>query len=205
MLIGKLTPIATDLFCLDSTFTVWGCTGSTRMTVISTPAGLVLYSPVALDDAAITDIQAIGEVCTIIAPNLYHHMYLRAAIAAFPAARVLVPDGLAAKIGPIPGSHPITDKADPDLPNGLEHHVFSGHAIRETSLFHRPTGTLITADLLYNYQREGFTAEKVFFGLMGIYGRPGVPFYHRFAIEEKASVSRLIEQVRYWPGRATCK
>ena len=194
-----LREIGPSLWCLDSHFKVWGCKGSTRMSVIGVADGLVLYSPVSLSKADIAHIESLGRVHTIIAPNLYHHMYLRAAAAAFPQARVLVPDGLERKIGPIPRAE-IT-RSETGLSGDLDHHVFSGHALREICLFHRPSGSLITADLLYNFHAEQFAAEKAFFRVLGIYGRPGVPFYHRFAIENKAAVRQLIDMVRTWPVR----
>ena len=201
MTTNKLTCIADDLFCLDSSFAVWGCAGSLRMSVVRTPSGLVIYSPVALDANRIADIKALGHVRAIVAPNLYHHMFLRAAAVAFPDADIFVPSGLEDKIGPIQGAKTVADDGVPALPPELQHHTFTGHRIREISLFHTPSCTLITADLIYNYQSEHFAAEKLFFRLMRIYGRPGVPFYHRFAIEDKASVGQLINKVRSWPVR----
>ena len=198
---SALTQIAPGLSCLDSHFTVWGCKGSVRMSVLRTGDDLVLYSPVALDASQIAEITALGRVRTIIAPNLYHHKFLRHAAAIFPDARVLVPRGLTSKIGPIPRAETMSRSVDLGLPADLDAHIFSGHSIRETSLFHRPSGTLVTADLLYNYQAEQFPAEKAFFGLLGIYGRPAVPFYHRFAIEDKSQVRSLIDKVSSWPIR----
>ena len=76
--------------------------------------------------------------------------------------------------------------------------AFERHAIRETVLFHRPSRSLVTADLLYNYQSEHGAGEKAFFRLLGCYGAPGVVFYRRFAIRDKAAVRELVEQVRTW-------
>lgn len=198
---STITQIAPGLSCLGSQFKVWGCTGSVRMSVIGAGNDLVIYSPVALDASHIAQIAALGRVGTIIAPNLYHHMFLRDAVTTFPNARVLVPSGLETKIGAVPRAETMTADVSLGLPADLEHHVFAGHAIRETCLFHRPSGTLITADLLYNYHAEQFPAERAFFGLIGIYGRPAVPFYHRFAIQDKSGVRQLIDKVRSWPIR----
>lgn len=197
----ELREIAPGLACLDSSFKVWGCTGSVRMSVIGDGDDLVLYSPVALGRDHVAQIATRGRVGLIIAPNLYHHMFLRDAVAAFPEARVLVPEGLLEKIGPVDRAEVMAPGLDLRLPAELDHHLFAGHAIRETSLFHRPSGTLVTADLLYNYHAEHYAAEKAFFWLVGIYGRPMVPFYHRFAIEDKGDVRRLIDRVRSWPVR----
>jgi glyoxylase-like metal-dependent hydrolase (beta-lactamase superfamily II) len=195
VIVPRLIQIAPDLYGLDSTFTVWGCKGSVRMSVIRTTAGVVIYSPVRLSADHINQIKAVGPVSLIIAPNLFHHMFLNAAVAEFPEARVLVPQGLAEKIGQVDGAETMVGGMEAGLPGELQAFVFRGHSLRETCLFHTPTNTMITADLLYHYQAEHFGAEKLFFRAMGIYGRPSVPFYHRFAIEDKPDVLRLIDAV----------
>lgn len=197
----QLRAVAPGLWCVESHFKVWGCNGSARMSVIGTQDGLILYSPVALDNELVAAIAALGPLRAIVAPNLYHHLYLRNAAAVFPDARVLVPRGLEAKIGVITRAEIMTDETVFALSNEIDHFIFAGHAIRETSLFHHPSGTLITADLLYNLQAEQFPAERAFFRLIGSYGRPAVPFYHRFAINERVGVRRLIDTVRRWPVR----
>jgi hypothetical protein len=195
---GSLQQIDKGLWCLESHFVVWGCRGSVRMTLIETGDGIVIYSPVALSASHIEQIHQMGEVSAIIAPNLFHHLFLRPCIAEFPRARALVPQGLMEKIGPIPGAEVMAEGFDIGGRDELDCHIFAGHKLRETVLFHRPTGTLITADLLYNLQHEHFTAEKLFFRTIGCFGKPGVAFYHRFAVRDKASLRRLIGAVRHW-------
>lgn len=171
------------------------------MTLMRTRSGLVIYSPVALAAAHIEQIHRLGSVAVIIAPNLFHHMFLRPYMAAFPAARVLVPNGLEANIGPVPGAEITIKDLDLDSNSEIAHHIFAGHRLHETALFHRPTATLITADLLYNFQPENFAAEKMFFRLIGSYGAPTVTFYHRFAVQDKAAVRVLMETVESWRAR----
>ena len=74
----------------------------------------------------------------------------------------------------------------------IDYAIFKGHRLRETVLFHHATQTLITADLLYNFQPGNTKAEKLFFRSIGCYGSPSVPFYHRFAVEDQDSVKTLI-------------
>jgi hypothetical protein len=201
MPVKQLTQIDDGLWCLESHFVVWGCKGSLRMSLIQSHKGIVIYSPVRLEVADIEQIRRMGHVSAIIAPNLYHHTFLRPYMEAFPEARILVPNGLQAKIGDIRGAQVMTQDCDLGLSRDLDHHIFAGHKLRETILFHRPTATLITADLIYNFQRENFAAEKIFFRLIGSYGRPSVTFYHRFAVEDKVSVQALMEAVNGWGVR----
>jgi hypothetical protein len=194
-----VTKIDNGLWCLDSHFVVWGCKGSIRMTLIETPRGLVLYSPVALSDVHLKQISEIGQVAAIVAPNLFHHMFLRSCIQHFPQAQIFVPKGLQDKIGAISGAVELSDDVRLASPQEIDQHSFSGHTLQETILFHRATGTLVAADLIYNYQAEQHLGEKLFFRSVGCYGHPSVPFYHRFAVSDKMAVSRLIEAVKAWP------
>src|SRR5689334_9991276 len=67
-------------------------------TVIRLPdRSLLVYAPVAFDDAAAAAIDAAGEVAHIVAPNLYHHLSLAAAAARWPRATVHLAPGLAEK------------------------------------------------------------------------------------------------------------
>lgn len=197
----RLRRIDERLWCLDSHFVVWGCRGSVRMTVIETSAGLLLYSPVHLTPLVIAELKKIGRVGAIIAPNLFHHMFLCQCHAAFPAARVLVAQGLEAKIGAIQDAEEITANTTVGPADEIAHFVFAGHSLHETILFHRPTSTLITADLIYNYGPRQYPAERTFFRAIGCYGGPKVAFYHRFSIADKQSVRRLIETVLSWRAR----
>lgn len=196
-----LQPIDTGLWCLPGHFRSALFRGSTRMTVLQGDGGLLLHSPVALTAEDMSAIEALGPVAAILAPNTYHHLHLRAAAEAFPNARVFVPEGLEAKIGPVPRAETIGRAYPPALPGGIQPFIVERHAIRECLLFHRPTRTLVTADLLYNYQPENGAGEKLFFRLMGCYGAPKVVFYHRFAIRDKTAVQELIERVRNWQPR----
>jgi hypothetical protein len=172
------------------------------MTVMETEAGLLLHSPVHLDSDDVAAINRLGRVHAIIAPNLYHHFHVRDCAALFPKARVLVPEGLQEKIGPIARAEVMASDASVELPNEVEHLVVTGHSmLRETLLFHRPTATLVTADLIYNYHAEHHLAEKSFFRLIGCYGAPKVAFYHRLSIRSPAVAIEMIEVVRRWRPR----
>jgi hypothetical protein len=196
-----LQSIAEGLWTVDGRFRTPIFTGSVRMTVLAGDGGLVLHSPVALTDPDVEAICGIGPVAAILAPNTMHYQSLKAAAEAFPAARVYVPAGLEKKIAPPVRAEVISRLHRPELPGGIEHFLFDRHAINECVLFHRSSRTLVTADLLYNYQREHGRGEKIFFGLLGCYGAPKVAFYHRFALPDKSAVHELVAQVREWAPR----
>ena len=67
----------------------------TRMAVIRLNNGdLWVWSPVALNDELVTEIQAIGPVRHIVSPNKIHHLFLAEWAKKWPEARVYAPPGL---------------------------------------------------------------------------------------------------------------
>ena len=195
----KIKKIDEGVWCLESYFLSLGCRGSLRMTILKTQSGLLLYSPVALDAENVASIRALGTVTDIVAPNKMHHMYLRPCVATFPEANCWVPEGLLEKIGSVDGAQTTTPDVVFGNDIGIKQFTFSDHRIQETMIFHEPSRTLLTADLLYNYQSEQFPAEKLFFWMIGNYGRPNVAFYHRFSVKDKSSVQSMIDTVTSWP------
>jgi hypothetical protein len=196
-----LHAIAEGLWTLDGHFRTPFFTGSVRMTVLAGEEGLVLHSPVALTPEDVEAIARIAPVAAILTPNTMHYQSLSGAADAFPEARVFVPEGLDKKIA-LPARAEVMSRGHPpELPRGIEHFIFDRHAIHECVLYHQSSRTLVTADLLYNYQREHGRGERAFFGLLGCYGSPKVAFYHRFALPDKSAVTELVQQVRAWAPR----
>jgi len=169
MSLEKIKKIDDGVWCLESYFLSLGCRGSLRMTILKTQSGLLLYSPVALEAEHIAFIRALGTVTDIVAPNLMHYMYLRPCIAAFPEANCWVAEGLLEKIGPVDGAQIITPDVEFGNHSDIKTFTLTGHSIQETLIFHEPSRTLVTADLLYNYQSEQYPAEKLFFWMIGNY------------------------------------
>ena len=199
MSLGKIKKVDDGVWCLESYFLSLGCRGSLRMTILKTQSGLLLYSPVALDPELVASIRALGTVTDIVAPNKMHHMYLRPCVETFPEANCWVSEGLLEKIGSVDGAQIITPNVVFGNDNDIKKFTLTGHRIQETMIFHEPSRTLLTADLLYNYQSEQYTAEKIFFWMIGNYGRPNVAFYHRFSITDKSSIQSMIDTVTSWP------
>jgi hypothetical protein len=195
----KIKKIDEGVWCLESYFVSLGCRGSLRMTILETQSGLLLYSPVALSAEHVASIRALGTVSDIVAPNQMHHMYLRDCIAIFPDANCWVAEGLLEKIGPVDGARILTPGVSFGTDSRLKTFTVTGHRIQETLVFHEASGTLVTADMLYNYQSEQYAAEKLFFWMIGNYGRPNVAFYHRFSVKDKSSIRSMIDTIKGWP------
>jgi hypothetical protein len=129
---------------------------------------LLLYSPVKLDDAQAAAIAAEGEVSHIVAPNLFHHLYVSAAAARWPKAAIHGPPGLAAKRSDVAFSHElrsasIDGSVDVELVGGAPR-------INEVVLFHRPSGALLCADFMFNVTKPANLRTRFALSMMGVGG-----------------------------------
>lgn len=191
--------ISQNIWVKESHFKALGCKGSTRMTLIKTTQGLLIHSPVNLDDAEINEINTIGKVTHIVAPNLFHHMYFAQCAEIFPDATCWAPQGLAQKTSYLP-AHKILDATKPIFnKDELRQLEMNGHKLNETIFFHPASATLITADFIYNYRAEQHTAEKLFFRLLNCYDKVAVPFYHSMSITDKPIFSQSLTDIYNLP------
>lgn len=116
-------------------------------------ARLLVYSPIALDDARRVAVSSLGEVAHLYAPNLYHHLYVGEWAAAFPSARLHAPAGLAKKRPDLRVDRTHGSAPEPDFAGVLEEIPIAGFRIRETALLHAAARTLLVADLVHNVGR----------------------------------------------------
>jgi len=147
-----------------------------RMTAVRLGDGRVLiHSPLPPNPDTRAAIDAIGPVRWIVAPNLYHHLHVTQALAAWPEARLLSGRGLAAKrpelsiAGELPGAAPRDWSPELEV---LEVGPLWG-GFREILLFHRPTRTLLVTDLAFYITDAPTWIERSIWRLNGVYRKLG--------------------------------
>jgi hypothetical protein len=133
---------------------------------------LAVFSPVALTDEVKAKVASLGEVKYITALDIEHHIFLGPWHSAYPTAKVLGPEGLPEKRKKankedVPFSHifskskPVTS-VDAEFDREFDYEFVYAHQNKEIVFNHKPTGTLIQADLLFNYPaREQFSRTGV--------------------------------------------
>ena len=131
----------------------------TRMTLVRLANGaLWLHSPVQLSERVRREVVALGEVRYLIAPNKLHHLFIRQWLQAFPAARAYAAPGLEAKRPDIAFAKRLADHAEPAWASEIEQSLFSGSALmQEVVFFHKPSKTLIVADLIENFDPQALS------------------------------------------------
>ncbi|MCU0670686.1 MAG: DUF4336 domain-containing protein [Myxococcota bacterium] len=95
---APLRPLAENLWVAERPQSFFGLPVGTRMTVIRlADERLLLHSPVALDAALRAQLDAIGRVCFVVAPNRVHHLYAGDVAKTYPEARLWIAPGLERK------------------------------------------------------------------------------------------------------------
>jgi hypothetical protein len=169
-------------------------------TVIRLPdRSLLVYAPVAFDDATAAAIDAAGEVAHIVAPNLYHHLSLAVAAARWPRATVHLAPGLAEKERGLPAGRAIAG-GERVWGDAIEAELIGGTPkINEVVLLHRPSGTLVCADLVFHMGPPANLRSRLAFAMMGVGGRAAQSRMWSFLRKDRAAARASVDRMVSWP------
>lgn len=145
---------------------------SATMTVLRLPEGdLVVHSPVALTEQRRAEVEALGKVRQLLAPNLFHHQWLLEWATAFPAAELCVPPGLPKKRQDLPADRVRTLTPGTTVSDSIELVPIDGCRLGEIALLYQPARALVVADLVHNIGRPEGAWTRFYTKTMGFYDR----------------------------------
>jgi hypothetical protein len=162
--------------------------------------GLLLYSPITMTPERRAAVEAIGPVAHLYAPNTFHHLRIGDWAEAFPSARLHAPPGLSKKRPElrIDRIHPETP--EPAFAGILDEIGIEGFRLEESVLVHRPTRTLIVADLLHNVGRPEDPWSKLYTRAMGFYDRAAMSRMIRWTgFTDRTAARRSLERLLALP------
>jgi hypothetical protein len=170
------------------------------MTVIRlSDGGLVLHSPVRLDDEIRQELDRLGPVTALVAPNRVHHLFLGDYVRAFPRGRLYGAPGLAEKRKELKFDAILDDSSPSEWAGQIEQHLFRGAPyISEVVFFHRPTRTLMVTDLVFNIKAEKTAGARFFCWVTGAAGRFGPHRLIRLMIRDKVQAAKSVETIMRW-------
>lgn len=171
----------------------------TRTTIVQLSDGsLLLHSPGPLSEQDCADIDALGTVSVLLAPNLEHFLFLADAAARWPDAQLWVAPGCPAELprdartlDDLDGA-PWADTLDTFYVDGMPR-------LREFVFLHRPSKTLIITDISFNIRSRDRWWERALLSVMGAYGKlgPSTLFKSHFLQDRaafKVSLDRVLEE-----------
>ncbi|MBO1073270.1 DUF4336 domain-containing protein [Roseomonas marmotae] len=176
-------PVAEDLFIVDSRLPgTAGMMVAARMTVIRLPDGdLLLHSPTRFSHALKRELEKLGRIRHLVAPNIAHWIFLKEWQQACPEAITWAAPGLRkrrqVRRSGLRLDYDLTS-GTPDawedaitlvtLPGGMDFH--------ETALFHRPSRSLVLTDLVLNLEERKLPPlVRPLARLFGILAPDGMP------------------------------
>jgi len=180
----------------DPELTFVGVRMGTRATLLRLPSGgLLVHSPIALTPALKSAVDALGTVEHVVAPNLFHHLHATDWTTAWPGSRLHANPKLARKRKDLPSFRSLSDDPDPDWGGALAPSFFAGFdVLGETAFFHESSGTLISADLVENFQTvPDHWWTRSYLKLAGIHGKPGVSRLIAAMFNDRRAARRSVE------------
>lgn len=193
----RLSSIGDGVWTATAPFLFWGIEIGARMTVcLLQDGGVALISPIKHVPGLQREVEAIGPVRAIIAPSLWHHLFMEPWMEANPDAMSFGPVGLRDKRSSLTltaelGAH-FDEHFDQDL---LRVPVEGMPKLRETLFFHHRSGTLIATDFCqYLPNSRGITALAA--RLLGIRHRASIDLLFRSMIRDRTAFRSSLAPLR---------
>ena len=186
------------VYVADHDFSLLGANIGTRTTVIRlSDGGLWVHSPGPMTGGWADEVDALGEVRFLIAPNAFHHLYLAVAQERWPGAECHGAPGVAEKEKELTFTAELNGDPGPGWAADLEQILIGGAPkVNEIAFFHRATRTLLLVDLVFNMTPSSLW-ERVFTHINGSVGL-GTSRLMRFMLKDQGATRSSVEQIFEW-------
>jgi hypothetical protein len=194
-----LERLADTLWVSAAPLAMLGVQVGTRMTLVRlSDRSLWLHSPVAISATLKTQVDALGPVSWIVAPNRFHHLYAGEAATAWPDAKLVGEPGLANKRKDLRFDALLDETGSSPWAPDIESQFVGGTLLHETIFFHAASRTLITSDIAENCLTGEDLLTRIYARLGGVSDRFAVPLLLRLCYRDKARGARDIRRVLEW-------
>ncbi len=191
-----------NLWVAEQPLSFAGLSVGARMTVARLAAGgLFVHSPVRLDAALGAEVDALGPVKFLIAPNRFHHLFIGDWMKAYPAAKAFCAPGLVKKRADL-SFHGVLDSsagAAPPFSDEIPHLAWQGvPMLGEIVFLHRASRTLILTDTAHNLGDDRPWWTRTVFRMMGGFGGFKTSLADRLMARDKPAARASVEAVLKW-------
>ncbi|MDI4636098.1 MULTISPECIES: DUF4336 domain-containing protein [Halomonadaceae] len=176
---------------------------TTRMTVIALSSGdLWIHSPIKLEPAIQAEVEALGRVKYIIAPNRLHHLFIKQWQQAYPEALVYGTEEVINKRSDLSFDGTLDNATISPWDREIGQLLVTGSpAMKECVFFHKTSGVLIVTDLIENFSPKAlpFFKRQVarLSGILAPNGKMPIDWRYSFYLN-KAEIRRHIETILSW-------
>jgi Domain of unknown function (DUF4336) len=202
-----LKEIDRNLWVVERPFKYFGLEVGTRMTIVRLNTGdLVAISPIKIDRETSEQIDLLGRVKYIIAPNFYHHLFIQDFRSSYPDAQLWATSSLAEKRPELAIDVPIVDREnrifdeiDYILFDGFQTLFLNGYTpLNEYVFCHRLSRTLILTDTAFYFDDRFVPLTQLIAKLMGGYKLLRPSPLEKIATKDKQAVKNAVDRVLEW-------
>jgi hypothetical protein len=164
---------------------------------------MFVWSPVALSPSLRAEVEALGEVRHLVAPNSLHHLFLEEWRQAYPRARLHAAPGLRPRRQDLDFDGDLGDTPSPDWAADLDQVAVPGNAITtEVVFFHRKSGTVLFTDLIQQFPPGWFTGWRALVARLDLMvgAEPSVPRKFRAAFVDRKAARPALRRILAWPA-----
>lgn len=204
MLESALTTVVTDrIWALERPVWFAGARLRARTTVVRLDDGsLLLHTPAPPTDALAAQLRALGPVRWLVVPNRWHHLGAPAAAAHFPEAKLVGPASALERNRALRLDLDIHEARFGERVPEFEALPLQGVPFwDETVLYHRPTQTLLAADIVCCADAKDHWTWRFGARMTGCYERVRVPPDARKKISDRAAAARSLRAMLERPAR----
>lgn len=151
--------LAQNIWIFDGTSVQFlGLPFSTRMTIVKLSSGkLWVHSPIQLSESTKHQVDKLGEVVYLVAPNHLHHLFLPEWLCAYPNAQLFGTDEVIKKRKDISFDGTLNQSQNWPWSEDIEQELFSGSPLMEECVFyHKESKVLVVTDLIENFSGQDF-------------------------------------------------
>ena len=181
----------------------YGLNIGTKMTIVKlNDSNLFLHSPTKLTKELKNELDKIGKVRFLIAPNKLHHLHIKDYADIYNESKAFGVKELKEKRKDIDFAGFLDTKPQLEWEKEIDQTVFEGSVFsNEVIFFHKDSKTLIVTDLLEQYDKNGHfkgLKEKIAAKFLGIYKTPALPIDEKLFILNKKLAKKAIEKILTW-------
>lgn len=189
-----------DIWVVERPQRFFGLEVGARMTVLRLAGGsLLLHSPVALDAALRRELDAIGAVRFVVAPNRFHHLHAGDVARAYPQVRLWVAGGVEQKRPDLATAGVLEDQPPEEWQGEVDQLCFRGRPLENEVVFlHRASRTLLLCDLAFNFGPAAPPFTRLVMRLLGGYGRFRPTRIDPLLIRDRDAARQSLERILAW-------
>ena len=189
-----------NLWVIDHAFEMpGGVQIGTRTTLVRLSDGNIFaHAPGPADDGDHIELSKHGNVTQVVAPNLFHNMFVEDWMSRYEGATCHAPTSFDTKVSGL-AYEVLSDEASAAWSADLDQVFVCGMPkLEETVFFHRATRTLLLTDLCFNMMHSDSFITRLVMRMMGGYGHFGPSRLGKSFVKDKVAMRRGIERILEW-------